>query len=177
MKRILAILLFTSLIIPGCNMLDKLTQFEIEYNETIVIPATLGIDTPVNVQTPDIETNSASSFEVNDTRKDLIESIILTQMDMTITSPSDETFSFLESIAVYISADSLDEIEIAWNEDISDSIGDTLDLETTDVDLKEYIKKDSFNLRVKTVIDEVIDSTCSIDLHTVFFVDAEILGI
>ena len=176
MKKLLSILLLIFLISSGCDKISKLTQFNLEYDETVVIPATLGANIPFNVQTPDIETNSESSFSVNDTRKDLIESIKLTQMTMAVSTPSDGTFSFLKSIEVYISADSLDEIEVAWKDNIPNTVGNTLDLETTDSDLKDYIKKNNFNLKVTTVTDELISSDYTIDIHSVFFVDAKILG-
>ena len=59
---------------------------------------------PFDVLTPDIETNSDSEFEVNDTRKDLIEEIKLTELKFKIISPDDTDFSFFESLEVYISA-------------------------------------------------------------------------
>ena len=100
-------------ILFGCKKFDKLTQFYVTFDETAVVPATAGVNFPFNILTPDVETNSESTFEVNDTRKDLIEEIILTTLDLTISSPSDADFSFLESISVYIKADGLDEVKIA----------------------------------------------------------------
>ena len=176
MKKLLFITLLSASVLISCDKISKLTQFNLEYDETVVIPATLGANIPFNVQTPDIETDSESSFSVNDTRKDLIEHIELTQMTLTVSSPSNGTFSFLKSIKVYISADGLDEIEVASKENIPDDVGNTLALETTDTDLKEYIKKDNFNLKVTTITDEIISTDYTIDIHSVFFVDAKILG-
>lgn len=176
MKRILIISLFVIAISTGCDQISKLTQFNLEYDQTILIPSASEIDIPSNIPIPDIESNSESSFSVNNTNKDLIENVTLTQMTMTISTPSDGTFSFLKSITVYISADGLDEIEVASKDNIPNTVGNTLELETSDADLQEYIKKDSFNLKVKTVIDELITSDYSIDMHSVFFVDAKILG-
>jgi hypothetical protein len=71
MKKIILVLCIT-LSVLGCKKIDELTQFDMEFNETTVIPSTIGINLPFNIFTPDIETNSESTFEVNDTRKDLI---------------------------------------------------------------------------------------------------------
>jgi len=161
----------------GCKELDKLTQFDIEYNEEVVIPSTLGIDLPFNVSTPDISSDSESKFSVNDTRKDLIEFISLKSMTLELTQPADGDFGFLKSISIYIKADGLDEIEVAWLNDIPTEPGKILELETSDEDLKEYIKMDSFTLRVNTVTDEIITSDHHIDINSVFFVDAKILGL
>jgi hypothetical protein len=160
----------------GCQKIDQLTQFNMEYDETIVVPSSTGINLPFNILAPDVETNSASTFAVNDTRKDLIESILLTQLKLTLTSPPNEDFSFLESVEIYISAEGLNEIRIAWQDNIQSNSSNNLDLIVGNEDLKEFIKKDKFALRVKTVTDEVLSSDHEIDLHSVFFVDAKILG-
>ena len=171
---ILVLTIFFTL--SSCDKVDDLTKFDIEYNSKIVIPASAGIDLPFNVFTPDMETNSESKFEVNDTRKDLIEEIKLTELQLIITSPTDADFGFLNSVEVYISAEGLDEIKIA-EKDVDENIGNTLDVNVLDIDLKEYIKKDEFNLRLNTVTDEAIGSDHEIDVNSTFFVDAKILGI
>ena len=95
----------------------------------------------------------------------------------TFVYPDNEYFSFLESIKIYIVAEGLQELEIAFNEDVSETIGKTLELQTVDVDIQEYIKKDKFSLKVQAVTDEVLTSDHQIDIHSEFFVDAKILGI
>lgn len=164
-------------LIGSCKETDKLTQFNMEYTETITVPASTGISLPFNILTPDVETNSSSTFANNDTKKELIESVILTNLDLTLTSPDGEDFSFLKSIEIYLTAEGLSEIKIAWKNDIPNDAGNSLELETNENDLKEYIKKDKFSLRVNTTTDEILKSDHKIDVHTIFFVDAKILGL
>lgn len=161
----------------GCDKIDDLTKFNMDYKTEVTIPSSTGIDLPFDMFTPDMETNSESEFEVNDTRKDLIEQIKLTELVLTITDPSNADFSFLESIDIYISAEGLDEIKIASEISVDPDTGNTLDVDVIDVDIKEYIKKDKFNLRLNTVTDEVISTDHTIEVSSVFFVDAKILGI
>jgi hypothetical protein len=173
--------LFTSMaialvLLTGCKKIDELTQFYIEYNEEVVIPASTGISLPFNILTPDIETNSEATFESNNTNKDLIEEIVLTKLDLTLTSPSNEDFSFLESIGIYINADGLDEKRIAWQDDVPDNAGAILTLFTSPDDIKEYIKKDKYTLRVNAVTSEALAQDHSINVYSKFFVDAEVLG-
>ena len=175
MRKSLGIVVSIIVLSSSCNEIDKLTQFEIDYNESVVISSATGIDLPVNIYTPDIESDADSKFEVNDTRKDLIEHISLKSMQLSITAPDGEDFSFLKSIRIYISSEGLDEMEIAWKENIQEEI--VLDLETSEVDIQDYIKQDSFSLRLNTVTDEIITSDYHIDVKSVFFVDAKILGI
>ena len=65
----------------------------------------------------------------------------------------------------------------AWLDQIPSGFEQSIQLETSNADLQEYIKKDNFNLRLNTVTDEIITSDHHIDIHSVFFVDARILGI
>ena len=169
-------LLLGFLIITSCKELDKLTQFTMDYDSSVTIEKTAVIDLPITVLTPDMETNSESQFEINDTRKDLVEEIRLEQMKMTITSPSGQTFSFLDKITVSIEAEGLEEIVIA-EKDVPEDAGNTLTLETTGKDVQAYIKKDSFRLKVNTITDEAISKDIDIDIHSEFFVNAKILGV
>lgn len=176
MKKISFLSLILLAVLAGCDKLDKLTQFTLNYEESIVIPASFGIDIPFDIRTPEIESNTASTFSINNTRKDLVEEIILESLTLTLTDPSGGDFSFLNEIRIYISADGLDETEIAWKDNIANDTGAELALETTGVDLKDYILKDNFSLRVNTVTDEVLSTDHHIDLNSKFFVDAKILG-
>ncbi len=172
-KQILVLSIILSLF--GCKKVDKFTQFKMEFDATEVIPSATGISLPLNILTPDIQTNSVSTFEINNTRKDLIEEITLTTLSLSVTSPSNADFSFLQSINVYISADGLDEVKIAGKVNVPADVA-VLDLDITGVDLKEYIKSDKFSLRLNTVTDELLTSDHHIDIHSEFFVDAKILG-
>lgn len=175
MRPILLVIALSCAVL-SCDKVDDLTKFDLEYQSKVVIPGSTGLDLPFDVFTPEMETNSESQFEVNDTRKDLIEEIKLTELQLVITSPTDADFGFLNSIEVYISAEGLDEVKIA-EEEVAADAGITLDVDVLDIDLKEYIKKDEFNLRLNTVTDEVIQQDHEIDVNSTFFVDAKILGI
>jgi len=164
-------------LITSCDKLDELTKFDMEYSQRATIPSSAGIDLPFDVFTPEIETNSESTFEVNDTRKDLIEEIKLTELEMVIISPDGADFSFLNSIEVYISADGLEEIKIAYLEEVADDAGSVITLDTSDTDLKEYIKSDEFSLRLNTVTDELMSTDHELEVNSTFFVDAKILGL
>lgn len=160
----------------GCKKIDELTQFDMEYDAVVVIPSAAGIDLPFNVFSPSVTSNSEATFAVNDTRKDLIEEIKLTELGLTINSPANGNFNFLESIEIFLSAADLPEVKIAWKDEIPENGSAKIALLTSTADLKEYIKKDEFSLRVSTVTDEIITQDHEINIHSVFFVDAKILG-
>jgi len=179
MKKILLLIAFAAILFAGqgCKKLASLTQFNLNYDTKVTIPKTLGIDLPVNVLTPPVTTNSTSEFEVNNTRKNLIDSINLTQLRMTIPDTESETFDFLKNIEITISADGLPDKKIAWLDDIPKTGLKTIELNVAAGDLKQYIIKDSFKLKTKTTTRELISHDTDILIHCRFFVDAKILGL
>jgi len=177
-KRLMKSVIFIvsmMLLTVSCEEVNELTKFDIEYDKSFTVPATLGIDTPISLSTPDITTNTEEKFSGNDTKKDLVEEIVMKELVLTLQSPSDSDLSFLKSLTLYINADGMDETEIASSESISDDIGKTLEMETPSVDLKEYIFKDSFSIRTKVTTDETISEEHEINAAMVFTVDAELL--
>ena len=170
-----AILGFTAISFSSCDV-DKYTQFDMEFNSSVTVPQSSGLNLPFNLFTPDMTTNSSTTFGINNTNKELIQEITLKSMNLDITQPGDRDFDFLEEIHIYISAEGLSEIEIASKTDIPADV-DQLDLDINGNDLKEYIKKDKFQLRVEAKTDEFLDNDVNIDVMSVFFVDAEILGV
>lgn len=175
MKKFLIPILLVFLV-SACKKVDKLTQFIIEMKSEATIPSSIGVNVPLDVNSPDVETNSESTFEVNDTRKDKIEQIILQKLHLTISSPTGQDFSFLKSISIYISADGLDEVQIAYKDPVPTSVTDVLEMDVTSADLQAYVKKDQFDLRLNTITDEVITQNYTIEIYQQYFVDAVVLG-
>lgn len=180
MKQKLKYLFFTSLIFfsqTSCEKINQLTVFDLDYDTQITIQSVVGINLPFNLLTPNITTNSESSFEVNDTRKDLIEEVTLKELKLQISIPDDGDFSFLKSIKLYISSENLEEKLIAWNESVDSDAGNILVIETSPDDLQEYIKNEQIALRVNAVTDKLLLTDYTIVINSVFRIDAKILGI
>jgi len=177
MKKLSLIFLVFLLSVYSCKEVDKLTHFNMSYSSTTTIPATFGIDIPIDIWTPNIPTNSETEFESNNTAKNLIEEIVLTKLKLTITNPSDASFDFLKKIEIYISTDDLAEKKIAWMDDIPQSGLKSITLETSGDDLKEYIKADKYKLNTKTVTRQFISHDTDLQIDNTFYVDAKILGI
>ena len=161
-----------AVLLSGC---EKLTQFNIDYTSSTTVPSSTGVSLPLNVLTPDITTNSESEFENNNTNKNLVDKISLSKMTLTVHDPNNGNFGFLKSIDIYINAEGLSEKKIAWNNNIDSAAGKTIDLTSSSDELKEYIKADKFTLRVNTVTDQVISQDYTIDIYTLFKVNAKLL--
>lgn len=156
----------------SCNKIDDLLTFRIKHQNTIVLESSIPIASPLEIITPDIETNSNQEFQNNNTRADLVKDVKLESLKLTITDPEDKTFSFLKSIKIYISADGVPEIELASQENIN-STTNTLDLETTNEKLDPYVKASSYNLRTAVVTKETLTSDVSVRANLTFKVTAE----
>jgi hypothetical protein len=176
MKKIIPLLLILAIGATQCNTVDEYTQFEMEYQTTVIVPSSLASNSPFDMWTPEVTTNSEAQFAVNDTRKDKVEDIRLRSTLISVTSPESSDFSFLNDIYVYLNADGLPEVEIARKEDIPDDVGSELELTTSDDNLEAYIKKDKFKMRVKTVTDELISEDHEVQIDAVYWVDAEVVG-
>lgn len=177
MKKILLSLFITFGLLTNCSVIDELTKFDLDYQTNYSVSSTTLINTPFSLDTPDVTTESESSFENNNTHKDLIESIKLKTIKLTIEAPENGDFNFLKEIHVYINSENVEEIEIANSFDLENTDSGVLELDVLGQELKAYIKEDSFNLRVKTITDETISETHDIVIDTKFRVDAKILGV
>ncbi|MFT5859702.1 MAG: hypothetical protein ACI865_001806 [Flavobacteriaceae bacterium] len=172
--RYLVSLFALSFLLAGCK--KKLTEFYIDYTSELVIQSSIGQALPFSVYTPQVVTNSEFKFESNNTNKKKIDRIILSDMVLTITSPSGETFSFLNSIELFISSPDHTEKKVAFKENISSSIGAVITCDLLDLELQEFIMDDSFTIRMKVVTDETLPNDVYIDAYTRFFVKAKLLN-
>lgn len=178
MKTTFLLLITGFLFFTGCDLqekIDELATFNIRNSADFTVPSASGINLPIDVGTPDVSTSSQQSFENNNTRADLVENVNLTELTLTITNPSDRTFGFLKSLEIYISNDPEGSTLIAEIQDIPESVGSELNLETTGVNLDRYLKEDSYNLEFKAVTDETTNSETEISADMVFEVKAKTL--
>ena len=148
-----------------------------DYSDIVVIPSATGVNLPLSILSPETTTNAEAEFQINDTRKDLIEQIKLTQLTLTLESPITEDFSLLNEISIYISSDSIAEQLVAWSIPVPADAGQSVSLNLTNTDLQDYIKADNFRLRFYTKTDELLLSDHQIRWNARFFVDAEIFGV
>lgn len=131
---------------------------------------------PFVVITPDVETNSEATFAVNDTRKDKIQEIQLTSLNIQITNPQSQDFNFLKEVEIFINADGLSEILLASKYNLQNTNTQYLELDVSENDFQEYIKKEEFTLRVRTVTDEALLNDVDIEINSDFWVNAKLIG-
>ncbi|WP_017731740.1 hypothetical protein [Nafulsella turpanensis] len=173
-KRI-PFLIVIVIFLSGCEKLKDLTQFEIKNESNISIPGqNTGIGELLSIPRAEVQSSSEQSFRNNNTRADLVEEAILEELQLTITNPADANFDFLNEISIYISAEGEQEVLVASKSNIAEDGSQSLQLETTGVDLKPFIVKDHFSIRTAATTDQVIDEDVDIRVNMTFGVTAKV---
>lgn len=152
----------------------KITQFHLKYDTTVEVESAVGSLIPIDLMTPEITTNSEFEFENNNTKAKYVNSIFLKDLTLTITAPQNETFSFLSSLEMYLSAPNSSEIKVAFKDSVPDNVGQTLVCDLSNVDLQEFVKQEKFTLRLVSTTDEFIPENVTINVHSDFLVDAKL---
>lgn len=169
-------LLVVLLLASGCKKFDEFTQFDYQADYVVRVNKTAIVTTPIDIVTPDIATTSESTFGANNTRKDMVEQVVLRELELSVKAPVTGNLKFLKSVNIFLSAEELPEIRVAYKNEVPADVGTTLNLDVTGANLTEYIKKDTYRLRVSVTTDEAITEEHYINAHGVFFVDAKVLG-
>lgn len=169
-------MLFAAVLFAGCEKLAELTKFDIPLSTKFTIPANSLVNTLITIPTPDIPTNADKIFDSNKTDTDLITSIKLKSMAVSINTPTAGTFKFLKNIEIWIKAGTLAETKLAYNSAVPAIVGNTLTVQLGDVDFKQYLTQNNVSFRIAFELDEAITEDYEIKLEPIFVVDAEILG-
>ena len=177
MKRILLSLSILIFAVCGCKIIDELTHFDVDYNYTFTLLSFGGLNPNLDIGASNIENSTESTFENNDTRKDLVERATLKKFNVKIVDPVNGNFSFVDKVEIFINTEVLDEKLIAWKNNIPNDIGNTLELETISNNLKKYLTSDEIGIRLKTTSSTPLTEDITIDLKATVEVDAKILGI
>ena len=161
----------------SCKKLKELTHFNVSYNCETTIQSGTAAMLPFDVFTPEITTQSESEFEGHKTAKRLVESVKLSKMTLTVKNPEGRSLDFLNELEIYIMAEGQEERLIAEAHNIPDKVGDQLNLESQQEELKPYLTGDEYKLRLKVTTDKLINQDVVVKIASVFRVDANILGL
>lgn len=95
-----------------------------------------------------IITNSAQAFQTNKTTRDKVKSVLLDQMKLTLVSPANLNFDFLDTLRVYINTPNVNNRILLANLNNPPQGVKTLTLIPTTARLDEYLKADKYELTV-----------------------------
>ena len=163
--------------LTSCDSLNKLTKFKLPFTRSINLPALPFTVVGASVQTPDIKTNIDSVLTSLNLTSDLVQSVSLKKMDLTLTDSTGGDLTFLKSISIYICATGLDDVKIAGIDSVPDNTGSSLSLAVESTDLKNFILKDEFQLKIITTTDKItkVEQKLKVDMN--LQLDLKILGL
>jgi len=168
----LSILILTTAGLSACK---KLMTFTLDYSTEIVVPSQTGINLGLNLYSPEIETNSTARFESEGTSTKYVRTVYLGKLSLTITSPQAANFDFLNEVQVFITAPGMEEKLIAEKKNIPENQLKSIQCDVKPVDLKDYIIKDYYELRVRTVTEQLVIQDVTIRADQEFIVEAKLL--
>ncbi|KOP36044.1 hypothetical protein DBB36_09120 [Flavobacterium sp. WLB] len=171
-SKSIALILLLSLFLTSCNAVDDLLSFTISNEASIKIKSTSPLNLPTEIVTPDVTTNSSTEFENNKTKASLVKDVKIRSLKLSISDPSDKTFTFLKSIHLYISTSNSEEIELAYQDNINSS-SNTIDLICTDKRLDQYIKADTYKIRTQVTLKETLTKDVTVKADMKFRVTAD----
>lgn len=171
-SKLVALTLLFAAFLTCCSTLDDLLSFNISNSTSIKIQSTSPINLPSEIITPDVTTNSSAEFSNNKTKASLVKDVKIKSLQLTITDPSDKTFTFLKSVHLYISTTDSDEIELAYQDNIN-STTKSIDLICTDARLDQYIKADKYKIRTKVTLKETLTKDVTVKADMKFRVTAD----
>ncbi|HEV3222679.1 MAG TPA: hypothetical protein VGZ90_07365 [Puia sp.] len=157
----------------SCKKLEQLFAFTISNQSSVTIPSSSPVNLPVDIATPNVTSNSSQEFKNNNTNVNLVKNITLQSLQLSITSPSNQTFNFLQSIHIYISTNSSNEIELAYLDQIPANVN-LIGLIPTQASLDQYVKASSYNLRTTVVTSQILTQNVNINVDSKFRVTASL---
>ena len=160
-----------ALVTVSCNEIDKLLTFTISNQTTFKVNSGFLVNSPAEIATPDVTTNSSAEFKNNNTSVELVKDVQLKEVRLTIADPANKTFSFLKSVHMYISTTADDEVELGYQDNIS-STSNTITLTCTTQKLDKYIKASSYKIRTKLTTKETVTQDVTVKADMSFQVTA-----
>tara|TARA_R110000868_G_scaffold1781_2_gene14220 strand:+ start:224 stop:751 length:528 start_codon:yes stop_codon:yes gene_type:complete len=167
-----SIICLLTLFVFSCSVIDNLLTFTVSNQTEFKIASNFPLNVASGIVTPDVPTNSSAEFDNNNTKANLVKDVKLKELKLSITDPTNKTFSFLKSIHIYISTDANDEVELAYLDNIS-ATTNTITLTPTSEKLDKYIKASSYKLRTEAVIKESLTTDITVKADMKFRVTAD----
>lgn len=182
MKKVLNALLALSIVFFGLSCkktkekVDELTEFDMSYSYNLTVPSTSIAPTnttiPVSFTTPDIPTNSTTTFANQKTVAEKVSEIKLTDFKISTTGTN---LDYLKSLTIYIQASGQPEVQIANKTSVPTGVT-SVNVDLSNTNLKEYIFGSAFKIRVALTVNTMISSDQILKLDQTMHVKATLLN-
>lgn len=173
-KRILSYLFisFGFLLVTACNKVGRSAKFDLDYNASFTLQDTCQVGVEYDFF-KNIGTNSQDTFALENTNNDLVKTIRMTKLDLSVTAPVGYDFQPLDTVKVYMSAPGYSNALIAEETNIFQFATDIQFDDFLDTDYKFFVFEDELLYNLKVTFDDVLTSDITVNLHCRFHVDAE----
>lgn len=176
MKKYIYLLPFFALFFIGCE--NGSVTFNVNDSSNSTIEGQLPISLPFHLPIIPITSSNTTEYENNNTAPDLIKQVVLEDLTVTITNPSNEDFSFLEGISISIlysdQSDDEDGVVIAYLENINSS-DRIIHLTPSGANLVPFLKEDSYKLKTEATVKEILMYDVDIKIDLKFKITADLL--
>lgn len=144
------------------------------YSAEVTLEAALVTDTgePLSLNTGTI--NTAEALDDYSDKLDKLESAKLKSLSVSILSPENQTFSFVNGFEIYIQGPGMDEQKVAGKIDVDQSSTE-IELDVEDVELVDVIKSGEFTGRAVVTTDELIQEDVELKIDYQFNVKAAVI--
>jgi hypothetical protein len=151
---------------------NELVQFDINYTTLQTIPASsVSVSGPADFTTPNIPTQSASTFKSYNTSAEMIEEIKMTKFAITNQSGN---LDFLKSISVYVRATGLNNVLVATKSEIPHG-ATSVSCDMSGANIRQHIFKDSISFKISVTVNNIPSSSQVLKLDQTVHVKGKIL--
>jgi hypothetical protein len=168
----------------SCNRLKQLAAINVpipynydftvpDYVDTMDIPLGSGLD--IALPAIPIETNSQQYLKDYNTSPEKIVGVTLSTLTLRVLQPPGGNFDFISAVSVYLSAPGLPEVQVASKYGIPNGV-DSLSLDCTGDDLRNYFLSDTMYVRLNGHFDEAPPPNTTFRIHSVFTLRANPLN-
>lgn len=162
--------------LTACKKLTSLAdiQFNVPYTDTVevnglegnpVVPSVGGIR--ASIPPIAVPTNSEENIRKSNTSAELIKEVKIGELSMSILQPGTLTFDIVDSIWLYMRASGLPDVLAAYSYDVPQGLR-TLDLTTSDENIRDYFLKDTVFFRIEGRFYNAPDSNSVFSITTRF---------
>lgn len=168
MKTIIPFLLMALTITASSCKKEKgfvKVPIEINLSAPYATPEITTIDSVIELETFEFETNFDDVFKEQNSSKEKLEFALVDFMDLEIMYPLNENFNWMDFIEVYIMAEGLDNILGASLYEIPQN-SRKISLNPNDKSLHEHLKKDNIKLLIKLKLNATLAKGILINIKT-----------
>ncbi|HEY4652059.1 MAG TPA: hypothetical protein VIG72_11630 [Pontibacter sp.] len=172
MRKLFAgILLLMLVAAVACDSLDEQFTFYLNRERELVIAPNIAAGKPTELAPITILTRADTTFRSHRTRAELVKEITLDKFVLSIKDSSGTDFDFLERVEVFMSADTLAEVRVAYLEDVpanDTTLNFAINLNLTNARVDDFLKGEKYTIRTRAVLRKSVTKDVKVTANARF---------